>query len=554
MDDVTAMAATRTRFEWAEEILSEFPRKDTARTLKFDKTNLMYTSATTKRRGQDTGGNYAPVMAYSLPPPMWPAGPTAMADRPTPLPYSQVANNPGMAMDPNAKLNFTIAKLDKLEGMAVHIENISQKLNFACEKIETYEVKFAATDDRVTRAEYKLLDLEARSRRNNLVFNKIADPIEETWDECEARLVDFISREMKLGEGAKNIVFHRVHRLGKPRRGRGSNGCPFPPRPIIAGFRDFKDHEMVLKYAQNLKGTQYSVNQDFPAEIRNARGRLWTEFCKARAEGHRASIVYLARLVVNGHTVRDEFPGWSSWLDPITNPGDGFQQHVQQHALPQPISHYSRPLPDQHGSLTQHATLPLPAQQGTRPLPDLHDTLPPSAQQNTMAPHAQHVTAPQPYTNRNHRTTTGTAPCLMGPLVLTLAGIRQHRHRQTCTCSRAQTRIPTSGKILRCSSPRSSSPILHHTTEPQCAFPHPWPGIPFRKQMTVQPTRIIWTLASLEPPMPLRVCPPGPHARQDPPAESHAIEEPAPSSQVRENPHPAPGNPSTPLHPAVQRV
>ena len=172
-----------------------------------------------------------------------------------PLPYSQVANDPTMAMDPNAKLNFTIAKLVKLEGMAVHVENISQKLNFACEKIETLEVKVAVADDRVTRTEYKLLDLEARSRRNNLVFNKIPDPIEETWDECENKLVDFLSREMKMGEGAKNIVFHRVHRLGKPRRGVGPNGRPYPPRPIIAGFRDFKDRDMVLKYAQNLKGT-----------------------------------------------------------------------------------------------------------------------------------------------------------------------------------------------------------------------------------------------------------------------------------------------------------
>ena len=151
--------------------------------------------------------------------------------------------------------------------MAVHVENISQKLNFACEKIETLEVKVAVADDRVTRTEYKLLDLEARSRRNNLVFNKIPDPIEETWDECDNKLLDFLSREMKMGEGAKNIVFHRVHRLGKPRRGVGPNGRPYPPRPIIAGFRDFKDRDMVLKYAQNLKGTQYSVNQDSPVEI-----------------------------------------------------------------------------------------------------------------------------------------------------------------------------------------------------------------------------------------------------------------------------------------------
>ena len=65
----------------------------------------MDTSGTPKQRRQDTGGNYAPVMAHSLPPPIWPPGPTAMADKSMPLPYSQVANDPTMAMDPNAKLH-----------------------------------------------------------------------------------------------------------------------------------------------------------------------------------------------------------------------------------------------------------------------------------------------------------------------------------------------------------------------------------------------------------------------------------------------------------------
>ena len=459
-----------------------------------------------------------------------------------------------MAMDPNAKLNFIIAKLDKLEGMAVHIENISQKLNFACEKIETLEVKFADTDDRVTRTEYKLLDLEARSRRNNLVFNKIADPIEETWDDCEARLVDFISREMKLGEGAKNIVFHRVHRLGKPRRGTGPNGRPFPPRPIIAGFRDFKDREMVLKHAQNLKGTQYSVNQDFPVEIRNARGRLWTEFCKARAEGHRASIVYPARLVVNGQTVRDEFPRWSNWLAPITNPGDGFQQHVQRHALPQPISHYSRPPPDQHGSLTPHATLPLPAQQGTRPLPDLHGTLPPSAQQNTMAPHAQHVTAPQPLHQQESSHSNRDSNMSDGPPRVDPGG---DTATSTLSDMHLQQGANTHPNLGQNSSVQFASQQQPHTAPHDrgtMRFPPPLTRHPIQEPNVCPPNQNHTDTGQPGAPNALEGLPPGPHARQDSPVESHALEEPAPPSQVRENPHAAPGNPSTPLHPAVQRV
>ena len=48
--------------------------------------------------------------------------------------------------------------------------------------------------------------------------------------------------------------------------------------------------------------------------IRNARGKLWPDFCKARSENRRATIAYPARLFVDNVLVRDELPGWQQWL------------------------------------------------------------------------------------------------------------------------------------------------------------------------------------------------------------------------------------------------
>ena len=71
-----------------------------------------------------------------------------------------------------------------------------------------------------------------------------------------------------------------------------------------------------------------AIQQDFPAEIRSAQGKLWAEFCQAKANRLRASIMYPAKLIVEGRIVRDELPDWNQRLrdQPSSNPSSD-QQH-----------------------------------------------------------------------------------------------------------------------------------------------------------------------------------------------------------------------------------
>ena len=69
----------------------------------------------------------------------------------------------------------------------------------------------------------------------------------------------------------------------------------------------------ILFSASELKGTQFASREDFPAEIRSARGELWDEFKSAKSQNLRARIVYPAKLVVDGRVVRDMFPEWGQW-------------------------------------------------------------------------------------------------------------------------------------------------------------------------------------------------------------------------------------------------
>ena len=121
------------------------------------------------------------------------------------------------------------------------------------------------------------LDLQTRSMRDNLIFDGIA---ETEGENTEDALKTFIATEMEVTD---EISFHRVHRIGKPVRGKS--------RPIVAKFVNFKDRENVRKAGPNLAGKDYSVNEQFPKEIADRRKALYPHLKAARSNGKKATIV-----------------------------------------------------------------------------------------------------------------------------------------------------------------------------------------------------------------------------------------------------------------------
>ena len=88
------------------------------------------------------------------------------------------------------------------------------------------------------------------------------------------------------------MVFHRVHRLGPIRWGWGVGGVSsngkWKPRHIIAGFRDYKDREFVLKSAKE------------------------GGYCKVRAKKLCASIPNLPKLITKGKLMKEKLPEWNA--------------------------------------------------------------------------------------------------------------------------------------------------------------------------------------------------------------------------------------------------
>lgn len=114
-------------------------------------------------------------------------------------------------------------------------------------------------------------DLENRSRRNNLLFYGLDDTAGETWAESEERILTFCSEKLSVDASVTSI--ERAHRLG--RFSQQNN------RPIIVKYVSFKEKQRVLAAARKLKGTDYSISEDYSEKVRLERKKL-LQFARER--------------------------------------------------------------------------------------------------------------------------------------------------------------------------------------------------------------------------------------------------------------------------------
>ncbi|MEW8546032.1 MAG: hypothetical protein AB2693_21120, partial [Candidatus Thiodiazotropha sp.] len=152
--------------------------------------------------------------------------------------------------------------------------------------------------DRLKLLEYRSLDLEARSRRRNLLFKGFS---ENRRENCFEEVRHFIQSKLNID---RDMYLERAHRLGRFN--------PSKTRPIIVAFRDFCDIDEILNASSQLKGTEYGVSKDYPSEISKARQSLWNQFKTVRANNpnRRVTLGYPAKISIDNETIVDLFPDW----------------------------------------------------------------------------------------------------------------------------------------------------------------------------------------------------------------------------------------------------
>ena len=119
----------------------------------------------------------------------------------------------------------------------------------------------------------KLIELEDRSRRNNLRFDGLTEDPNETWDDCERKVQDVLLNKLNI-EG--NIEIDRCHPFGKCRGSR--------PRTIVCRFLRFK--------CEKLKDTGIFIYEDFCSDAMELRKSLWEKVLEYRRQGKYAYLNY----------------------------------------------------------------------------------------------------------------------------------------------------------------------------------------------------------------------------------------------------------------------
>ena len=126
----------------------------------------------------------------------------------------------------------------------------------------------------------KVIELEDRQRRDNLVIEGISDSERESKKECESKARNFMRNDLKIN-GANQLVLGRVHRMGR----YNANKC----RPTIVKFDRFKERERVWnKRKAAPEGTR--LKENFSKETEKSRSKLFPIMFAARKKNYFAKV------------------------------------------------------------------------------------------------------------------------------------------------------------------------------------------------------------------------------------------------------------------------
>ncbi|KAJ8342030.1 hypothetical protein SKAU_G00319580 [Synaphobranchus kaupii] len=188
-----------------------------------------------------------------------------------------------------------LQKLDLLEKLTIEVEELKHSVEFNNSLIEVLKADNASLRIEVNglkrqtvefheekvRMANDILDLQCRSMRDNIIIHGVPEKDDETYLKTEEVVKSFLKDELKMrASEAEAIRFSRVHRIGKAKVGQQRS------RPIVAKVIDSKMKSSVMAKGRELKGSNYSINDQFPFEILRRRRLLYPIMTEARKSQH----------------------------------------------------------------------------------------------------------------------------------------------------------------------------------------------------------------------------------------------------------------------------
>ena len=150
--------------------------------------------------------------------------------------------------------------------------NIDQRFLNINERVKSLEKELSSTKEDVgviqtteptwvLEIRRKLVDLEGRSRRNNLRILGVKEDPQKSWEECENKIYDLLEEKLEMNTSNKNM--ERAHRAGKKSNNK--------ERAMVVQFSFYKYKINILRNCKKLKETNISIFEDISQETKEIR-------------------------------------------------------------------------------------------------------------------------------------------------------------------------------------------------------------------------------------------------------------------------------------------
>lgn len=198
------------------------------------------------------------------------------------------------------------AEIEDLKTLTSTVESQQRNINTAKEQMEKD----------INELRRRHVKLECHSRRGNLKFYGVKERVNESNNDTETVLREFMRTKLKIPPSdEEQIHFDRVHRISTRKRDGRSSG----PRPIIVKLSVYQDKNFIKSFIKNLpKGTNIGISDDFPKEVDEIRKSLYP-ILKASKRDKKEAYFKVEKLIIDGSLYRGpetaNFPIYGRLMD-----------------------------------------------------------------------------------------------------------------------------------------------------------------------------------------------------------------------------------------------
>lgn len=205
-----------------------------------------------------------------------------------------------------------LKKLDLLQDMSRDINELKTSVEFTNKLIEELRAENANLKSNVEELQVEvgrlskenralkedILDMQCRSMKNNVIIMGLEEEKGETYVVTRNIVKDFMNKDLKMAEDElAKVAIEITHRIGQIK----ADGTP---RPVVVKFATFEHKLEVLAQGHKLKGSHYSMFEQFPREIVDRR-RVLVPIMKTHKARKAKTRLVVDKLYIDNQLFRD---------------------------------------------------------------------------------------------------------------------------------------------------------------------------------------------------------------------------------------------------------